>query len=63
MDGKSYIQEKKEKNQLSAFDYKKILTGNIKYKKDEGGITGYIRLKKDPKGESFENKNIIYREE
>jgi hypothetical protein len=62
MEGKSYSR-KNDKNQISAFDYKKILTGNIKYSKDANSITGYIRLKKDPKGESFGSRNIILREE
>ena len=42
-----------------------MLTGNIKYTWDAqaNSISGYIRLKKDPKGESFGSRNIILREE
>lgn len=48
---------------LNGLEYKKMLTGIIKYdKRENDGSLGYIRLKKDPKGEDISLKNIIKRE-
>ena len=48
---------------LNGLEYKKMLTGLIKYdKRESDGTLGFIRLKKDPKGEDISLKNIIKRE-
>ncbi|CAD8115930.1 unnamed protein product [Paramecium sonneborni] len=54
---------KNGRNRIQGFDYKKLLTGTIQYNINESSINGFIKLKKDPKGEYFDNKNIIFREE
>ncbi|CAD8169381.1 unnamed protein product [Paramecium pentaurelia] len=54
---------KNGRNRLQGFDYKKLLTGSIQYNIQDAQIFGFIKLKKDPKGEQFENRNIIFREE
>ncbi|CAD8108619.1 unnamed protein product [Paramecium sonneborni] len=55
---------KNGKYKAQGFDYKKILTGQIQFDKDKNeNIYGYIKLKKDPKGENFNRNNIIRREE
>jgi hypothetical protein len=41
-----------------------MLTGTLKYDKQEiDGRQGFIRLKKDPKGEDFTASNMILREQ
>lgn len=58
--------QKTSKSRPSGFDYKKILTGFIKYNlsnKNAERYKGFIKLKKDPKGEYFDDSNIIFREE
>ncbi|CAD8127655.1 unnamed protein product [Paramecium sonneborni] len=55
---------KNGKYKAQGFDYKKIMTGQIQFDKDlNRNIFGYIKLKKDPKGENFNRQNIIKREE
>ena len=55
---------KNGKYKAQGFDYKKILTGQIQFDKDKNdSIYGYIKLKKDPKGENFDKFHIIRREE
>lgn len=55
---------KNSKNKTQGFDYKKILNGIIQYDRDRNGqISGFIKLKKDPKGEYFYESNVLLREE
>lgn len=54
---------KNGRNRLQGFDYKKLLTGSIQYNITDQQISGFIKLKKDPKGEQFSNVNIMFREE
>ncbi|CAD8192211.1 unnamed protein product [Paramecium pentaurelia] len=55
---------KNGKYKAQGFDYKKILTGQIQFDKDSNeNIFGYIKLKKDPKGENFNRQNVVRREE
>jgi magnesium-transporting ATPase (P-type) len=59
--------QKNSRSRPSGFDYKKILTGFVKYSGSESEkmqkCCGYIKLKKDPKGDYFNDSNIIFREE
>ncbi len=50
-------------NKLQGFDYKRLLTGSIQYNITENSIEGFVKLKKDPKGEQFNGANLLYREE
>jgi hypothetical protein len=45
------------------FEYKKLLTGKCEFNYDYSGISGFMKLKKDPKGEDLHKKNLIFRGE
>lgn len=42
-----------------------MLNGKMEYNKNShfNNFKGFIKLKKDPKGEELNNKNLMYREE
>ena len=52
---------------MNALEYKKMITGMIKYDLDLFPLgddrIGFIRLKKDPKEEDITRHNIIFREQ
>jgi hypothetical protein len=53
---------------MNALEYKKMMTGIVKYTNNLFPLTdidervGFIKLKKDPKEEDFTRHNMIFRE-